>query len=667
LKKFLVICVLLFSVNAYSATQQYGAISLTGGATGALDSIDVTIDAIANGDKAVVKTTSVIYEYLFNSSSAATESSPYVVKPDLSDGSSYSGDGRWILVWSSGRVITSSAAIDQGDSAIVGTLAWHISDAAGAKVTVRGLSGVKLVSQTITVPATMTLQLEQGCILTDDASNANLTINGHVEAGIYQIFDWGNGSGTLTLGALVTKAYPEWWGVDGTADEVQINAAITAMTSGVVLLSDAYATAATINLKTKVHVKGLAGGNGNGTVITYSGSGSAIKGSGVKDVLLADFNVITTDDDANGIELGTASKRDVIERVYLKGTIAATTTGAGFLLAAGAGWSGGLAIRDCYVLGYKYGVKMTGTNISTGTWTTVDMTNLWLVGRSAGIVAGSAGIYMDALTNGIGTYSRGGTIESFALGIEHINGGFGGDFVSDFEGNTADYSVGASFCGEITTPSEYTFLKQGTNSTTNKWIIEKHAAGQYTHETYYDHKYSYFGTGGRFWGFYGGATPFADGGDPYPMGGFYGNKSYHTPGASPEHNYMFILDRKITFATAAPTGGTWAQGSVIFNAASATGVSPAWSCVHSGTFSAATDSTGDTDGSTAVITGMADTSDFAVGNWVDVTAGFPTTGPYKVLALTSTTMTLDTSSDSAESNITVDTSDPTFLAWAALP
>jgi len=473
-----------------------------------------------------------------------------------------------------------------------------------------------------------------------------------------------------TYDRTVGVAYPEDFGdVDGTADEVQINLAIASLTDGgtVHLSAATYTTAATIDLATKVHLVGLAGGFGNGTVITYSGSGSAIKGSGVKDVLLADFNVITSHDDASGIELGTASRRLVIERVYLKGTIAAATTGAGFLLAAGTGWSGGLAIRDCYALGYKYGVKMTGTNINTGTWTTVDMTNLWLVGRSAGVVAGSTGIYMDALTNGIGTYSRGGTIESFALGIEHINGGLGGDFVSDFEGNTAVYSVGASFCGEITTPSEYTFLKQGTNQSANKWYIEKHAAGQYTHETYYDHKYSYFGEGGRFWAFYGGATPFADGGAPYPMGGFYGNKSYHTPGASPQHNYMFILDRKIAYATVAPTGGTWSQGSIIFNSAAATGVSPAWSCVTSGTFSSATDSTGDTDGSTAVITGMTDTSDFAVGNWVDVTAGFPTTGPYKVLELTATTMTLDTNSDSAESNITVDTSDPTFLAWAALP
>ncbi len=63
---------------------------------------------------------------------------------------------------------------------------------------------------------------------------------------------------------------------------------------------------------------------------------------------------------------------------------------------------------------------------------------------------------------------------------------------------------------------------------------------------------------------------------------------------------------------------------------------------------------------------MTDTSDFAIGTYVDVSAGFPSTGPYLIVATTATSITLDTNSDSAESNITVDTSDPTFKAMANL-
>lgn len=71
--------------------------------------------------------------------------------------------------------------------------------------------------------------------------------------------------------------------------------------------------------------------------------------------------------------------------------------------------------------------------------------------------------------------------------------------------------------------------------------------------------------------------------------------------------------------------------------------------------SIATDATGDTDGSTAVITGMTDTSDFFVGETVEVSAGFATTGPYTIVSKTATTMTISVNSNAAVNNITVHT------------
>lgn len=119
------------------------------------------------------------------------------------------------------------------------------------------------------------------------------------------------------------------------------------------------------------------------------------------------------------------------------------------------------------------------------------------------------------------------------------------------------------------------------------------------------------------------------------------------------------------FAAAAPTQGSWTREDTIWYPPTA-GAAPGSRCTESGTFGAATDNTGDTDGSTAVITGMADTSDFAVGSYVDVSAGFPTTGPYKILSKTTTTITIEVNSDAAQVNITVDTSDPVFKAMANL-
>ena len=69
----------------------YGAISLTGGATGSLDSIDG--DSLNNNDGATVLTSTYAYLYRLNSTSGAAESSPDIISPD-----SNAGDKRWILI-----------------------------------------------------------------------------------------------------------------------------------------------------------------------------------------------------------------------------------------------------------------------------------------------------------------------------------------------------------------------------------------------------------------------------------------------------------------------------------------------------------------------------------------------------------------------------------------
>jgi hypothetical protein len=115
-----------------------------------------------------------------------------------------------------------------------------------------------------------------------------------------------------------------------------------------------------------------------------------------------------------------------------------------------------------------------------------------------------------------------------------------------------------------------------------------------------------------------------------------------------------------------PTAGTWRRGDVIYSSDQAASTSMGDACVLSGTFSAATDNTGDTDGSTGVITGMTDTSDFFVGEFVTASAGFASTGPHRILAKTASSITVDASSNSSQSNITVSTPDPTFKALPAL-
>ncbi len=64
--------------------------ALTGGAAGALDSIDGT--ALQDGEVAHVWVSNVLYIYLLDADSAAAESSPAIIAPDTN-----AGDKRWIL------------------------------------------------------------------------------------------------------------------------------------------------------------------------------------------------------------------------------------------------------------------------------------------------------------------------------------------------------------------------------------------------------------------------------------------------------------------------------------------------------------------------------------------------------------------------------------------
>src|SRR6185312_2574053 len=85
------------------------------------------------------------------------------------------------------------------------------------------------IATATTLPATVSNWITQGALLTVDG--VNLTINGPVQAGLYQIFNCVNGgavqfSTTNDAAAnarviAVRELYPEWWGAkaDGSHDD----------------------------------------------------------------------------------------------------------------------------------------------------------------------------------------------------------------------------------------------------------------------------------------------------------------------------------------------------------------------------------------------------------------------------------------------------------------
>ena len=141
------------------------------------------------------------------------------------------------------------------------------------------------------------------------------------------------------------------------------------------------------------------------------------------------------------------------------------------------------------------------------------------------------------------------------------------------------------------------------------------------------------------------------------------------------HGWFHAVDRNMmrlpggkswynTTSATVPTSGSYRKGDLLYQDDANFGQSLIKYCLSNGSYSTATDNTGDTDGSTAVITGMTDTSDFYVGEFVSVSAGFPAIvgGNYmQIIAKTATTITLDDDSDAAVDNVTVATVDPTWV------
>lgn len=105
-------------------------------------------------------------------------------------------------------------------------------DAIGATERTLLIASEKAVADDKTVPSNVTLKFLQGGSL-NIANTKTVTINGHVEAELYQIFK-GAGSVVFGLGA-VEGVHPHWWGAVGDEvadDTAEIQACLDSLTSG---------------------------------------------------------------------------------------------------------------------------------------------------------------------------------------------------------------------------------------------------------------------------------------------------------------------------------------------------------------------------------------------------------------------------------------------------
>ncbi|MBI4443517.1 MAG: hypothetical protein HY649_09115 [Acidobacteria bacterium] len=107
------------------------------------------------------------------------------------------------------------------------TIATDVFTGVSKNVTILYGAGTYAFTLDTAVPKNITFVLSQGSILAP-ASGKTLTINGPIEAGLYQIF---SGAGSIAFPATtgvspprVAKVYPEWWGA--IPGDISVNSAI---------------------------------------------------------------------------------------------------------------------------------------------------------------------------------------------------------------------------------------------------------------------------------------------------------------------------------------------------------------------------------------------------------------------------------------------------------
>jgi len=467
------------------------------------------------------------------------------------------------------------------------------------------------VSTDLTVSSNITVKVDRGALVSI-ASGKTLTITGTLDAGLYQIF---SGAGTVTVNT--STIYPDWWGGkgdDSTDSTSALQAALNNLSVG----------------------RKLVIGDGKwhfSSSLTWLGNSTEVECRGVL--------VYDGTDASTAITIGSSD-----EPRMMKGNIK-------LIDGNGTDWSvqkTGVETIDLLYADLRFDIGNIGDEIG-GFYTGLKVT----------ASTGNGNVYNNYRLGTIYDNKRGIVINSEGTGWVNENIFYQGSFSVKSAVHVGDLA-----------DTYYVYIPSSTNSPNNNRFIAPSFEG--------DDVYCWFYNNGPYQLLF---YPRMEGSPTYKIyndtGGIYSrivlnyvSGIYSNPnnGISDASGSMYINDRvsqtvgrkRYYSTTAEPTVGTFMTGDILHNYNPSYG---AWShktCISSGTYSSASDSTGDTDGSTAVITGMADTSDFYIGEYVTVSAGLPSaTTAYKILAKTDSSITLNTNSNSVQSNVTVATVDP---VWA---
>lgn len=255
------------------------------------------------------------------------------------------------------------------------------------------IPNAQAVSASDTIPSNITLKVLQGGVITI-ASGQVLTINGSIDAGLYQIFA---GSGTVTLQrGSSSLAYPEWWYTGSGSWHTAINSALTATAEKgipVQLSGKEYATSGTITVGNDNVLQGVQG-RYTATVINYSGAAEAVT---VKDAFrfgTVKRIAITGGTTATAIGILVGRPYTLLEDIFIYDFDGL----AGIKVTDSASTSGGYLsrINRVIIYGNAVGVAALG-DLKFGIWLSSQANAVTVSDYSANYVgtSGGAGLYVD--------------------------------------------------------------------------------------------------------------------------------------------------------------------------------------------------------------------------------------------------------------------------------
>lgn len=248
---------------------------------------------------------------------------------------------------------------------------------------------------TTTVPSGTKLTCTPGSVITTDADDTLVYAVGSYGPGPDVTWQCFSGAGVSFAVGTVREVYPEWWGIDGTSDQVEINYAITATPSVVKLLALAYSINDSIELSSG---KELVGQGLTPTVITSTSAtdspviidGITIGLKNVKVVFYDNFTGVGID--CRGVTQ-TSTRQLTFDNVsvyqYEVGTTTTAYTADALISFEGTtpAWSGYNYFIKVVTVGGKYGLK-TGTKSFTFStfeqcqFSYAGLWNLYLVGAA---------------------------------------------------------------------------------------------------------------------------------------------------------------------------------------------------------------------------------------------------------------------------------------------